>query len=883
MPKFQAIQAAHEILGDPIQKAKYDLERAKLNRSRDIESPTFRKPPPPRRTDSTYTNGVYPQPTPQPPPRRDASTSRYAPQNAARSRPQATASSGADKFAQFARAAPSQWDRAKFEEAQARAEGLRGLNAMRPGPVPQTSPLRPRHPTAPRSTGADSYSPGAEPSPGFPGLNRTSSQRRGFGTHAGAGDELPSRSAYAQYHRSERDRPPSAGLFPNVDAHGQQRSRDPVSPLRQAHSFHSDDFTQTRPGLSRASSKYASAGGERTQVNTANIGRSASVRNSPLDPSEEERGPFGTRSAAEQRTPRPRHRSHSPQARNGTATFQYASETSSDEEITPPLAPQDRKKANLRRPATHSGNRDGPGLTGYFPSTNYTRVVDDGSTYDYPAPDTKATPVRKPFTNMTSPIDEHDASANEPSIHAPSQDEVPKHQYEFPFISHSQASPNRTWPMWAVPSSVCPKTRGGGARLSSIDEHRSPSCSMTSPSRWPLRGSIDANISPSSNHSDDNASQERAKFRAEEWHEHFDKHADVFNPPEPTARDRKSPSKNFRSTRAGPGRTFAPTKEGSRDAMNGNMDANIVAGVRHVDPGDTNTKAGAFQTGKLAPDFAQKVNASRRGSKPLAMETPASTPGAPGTETGDTQDDRPTTDEMDVDSPTAPDSESSTGSTVNVTVEEEHSPISTGFDPASRQQTQRHHSDPRPGGFNLNDLKEAGPFVPSNTGLKDLGDLTDNLPYQSRPAENLEALHHTPSSTLRDLNLPRAPKVPHCPADYELNQDSWRLFGDAMTAYMHDWTKFNAAMIEHFRARQEAVTHGMYRNWVCAQGDGATAEDFEASGGNDKAGYATYMTWLEDDKKCRMWWDVAFEEHRVCLEGLGRVRKKIKEMNTRKG
>lgn len=390
-----------------------------------------------------------------------------------------------------------------------------------------------------------------------------------------------------------------------------------------------------------------------------------------------------------------------------------------------------------------------------------------------------------------------------------------------------------------------------------------------------------ANSSSSSNQHHYSA-PEHGEFHAQKWHEQFDNRADIFSPPEPVARDRKSPSKNLRTPRAGQGRPFVSTKDGRRDAASNDADVGIAVGVRHVEVGDSNTKAAAFQSGKLAPDFADKVNASHRGSQSTPAGPSGSVPAGPDVEAARSHSERPTPDEMDVDSPAVPDSDS-TGSSVHVTVEEHHSPISTSSNAAPRQQMPRHQSDTRANGFNLNDLKRAGPFAPSNTGLEDLDDITNSLPYQSRPADTLGALHRTNSSTLRHLNLPRPPKIPHCPADNELNQDSWRQFGDAMTAYMHDWTRFNAAMIEHFRARQEAVTHGMYRNWVSAQGDGATAEDFEASHGSDKAGYATYMTWLEDDRKCRTWWDVAFEEHRVCLENLGKVRKKIKEMNARKG
>lgn len=433
MPKFQAIQAAHEVLGDANQKAKYDAERAKLSRARDVESPvgTFKKPAAPPRTNSFYPNGQYSQSGSQPPPRKDPSAGQYVPQGSSR-RPQSATASSADKFAQFARAAPppQQWDRSRFEEA-ARQEGLRGMNAMK-GSMPQASPLRPHHPTAPRSAGADPYGSGPEPSPGFPGLNRTASHRRAYAARPPSGDEAPpSRSAYAHYHRSERERPPSVGGFAHIDPNKPARDRGSVSPLRQTRSFHPDDFSTLRPGLSRASSKYARTGGERTQVNTANIGRSTGVRNSPVGPEWKERGPLDARAGAEDRSPRSRHRSHSPKARAGVPKFEFStSETSSDSDNQP--ATEDRPKAPLRRPHPQFSSKvseEGPGLTGYFPDTNYTRIVDD-NTYSFPPPASKGAPVRRPFTDMASPIDRHDANLNGAAFNTPTHEDTPKSRYE---------------------------------------------------------------------------------------------------------------------------------------------------------------------------------------------------------------------------------------------------------------------------------------------------------------------------------------------------------------------------------------------------------------------------------------------------------------------
>lgn len=856
MPKFQAIQAAHEILGDAGQKDKYDAERAKINnRAREVESPTFKKPPPPRRTDSGFPpNSAYAQTRSAP--RRDTSETRYAPQNAPRQRPQSANVSAGDKFAQFARAAPppQTWDKARFE-----SEGLRGMNAMRGGHMPQVSPMR-SHPTAPKPN--DPYMSGGEPSPGFPGLNRTGSQRRAYPPNSSGMDEP--RSAYSRYNRAD-PRPPSTG--PYQTPHSQsRRDQESTSPLRATRSSNPSDFKNVRPGLSRTSSRYAHTGGERMDPNATNIGRSASVRQSPVD---REHGPFGNTRTPEERSPRPRHRSHSPPTgKPRQPHFQYASESSSSEdEETPP--PQDRRKVPLRRTQPRETVED-PGLTGYFPKHNYTRIVDDENTYEYPAPDAKDGPTRKPFSTF-SPLDTHDPNANEPPFRTPSQEDLNKPKYatpsQLPYI-------RRVWPSWALPSSICPRKSSFDDRSRVVPETPDTSNSLDAPFEEPPRGfTFSANSLHSTDGDSPSKHRNQSAFSAEEWLEHFDNHADMFNPADIPSRDRQSPSKNNRA-RAGPSRAYAQTKEKRRDTKDAEIDPTIAAGVRHVDGIQTSSKTNAFQPPKLAPDFVNQVNAGRRNAQ-------ADQQGGSFNGNGHTNGNRAASDEMDLDSPSTDSvSPGAVPESYNVSVEEEHSPTEKPHSPAQN----RHTSDAgtRVNGFSMNDLKQSGPFAPSQTGLKDLNDLTNNLPFKSRPAENVDVLHRTTSTALRELNLPRPPKPPHCPADSEITSRSWLDFADSMTTYMHDWNRFNAAMVEHFRLRQEAVTHGMYRNWVMAWGDGATAEDFEASHGSDRAGYATYMTWLDDDKKCRAWWDVAFEEHIRCMEGLGRVRKCVKALNAEK-
>ena len=304
-------------------------------------------------------------------------------------------------------------------------------------------------------------------------------------------------------------------------------------------------------------------------------------------------------------------------------------------------------------------------------------------------------------------------------------------------------------------------------------------------------------------------------------------------------------------------------------------------GFRHVTGNGTrNNSETAFRPPKLNADFVDKATTRNRSATTPTSPSYRSAEEAKYPNIPSVVRERATPDEMDVDSPAAPDTDS--GSSVHVTVEEEHSNASVSATPSPRQTHHRrsdqnrasdHHRD----GFDLEDLKRSAPFAPTNGGLKDLDDLTNSLPFQSRPAETLEALHRTPSHRLRELNLPRSPDVPRCPADDNVTRETWTQYIKEMNVYMHGWEKFNAAMIEHFAIRQRATTHHMWRNWMESVDDGPSAEDFEADEVKN-VGYAAYLTWIDDDRRCRTWWDVACEKHRAAIEDLGRIRSRVKEL-----
>lgn len=189
------------------------------------------------------------------------------------------------------------------------------------------------------------------------------------------------------------------------------------------------------------------------------------------------------------------------------------------------------------------------------------------------------------------------------------------------------------------------------------------------------------------------------------------------------------------------------------------------------------------------------------------------------------------------------------------------------------------------GGIDLSDFTKHAPFVTNPGGLKDMDDLASNLPFESRAEKKVELDRKaTNNKVSRPLDLPRPPRAVMPPAEDRLTMDNFTQYTQNMAAYMKEWNIFNASMLEHFRHRQDMVCGNMLDNWIKIRSDGPDAhgEDGDAGGGLNRprptsyAGYATYMQWLQDDAKCREWWDHANELHMKCLEDLGRIREKAK-------
>lgn len=243
--KFQEIQAAHEVLCDPTQRAKYDNDRRKYRNAtiptNTPNTPRARPPPPPRNAYTTTTpSGSYyraappkPQPQPQRPP---------PPQH------HQTYNSGQDRFTNknFRPPPTAQRPHSTQKDSQDRANVFTAWQKMKTG-QPRAEEPRPYNPTNPNNPNGAPF--------GRSQSTRVPSSKSGFNPGTPGADEGPAKSGgyRSSYARPNATPPtPAEGSSPNVDAPFSEGNR-----VRTPY--------------------YSKAAGMREE----GIGRSASMRNSP--------------------------------------------------------------------------------------------------------------------------------------------------------------------------------------------------------------------------------------------------------------------------------------------------------------------------------------------------------------------------------------------------------------------------------------------------------------------------------------------------------------------------------------------------------------------------------------------------------------------------
>ncbi|KAI4240127.1 MAG: hypothetical protein LQ352_007714, partial [Teloschistes flavicans] len=345
--KFQAIQAAHEVLTDPQQRAKYDADRMRIGALHPYNSSSARPNPPPRAPASNF----------PPPPRRTA-------QAQAGSNFPPPPSSGANRFSTYMRTDPNNANKSAADDAKARANAFEAWKQMRHG---QGVPPQAR-PVPPRPTKAGAFQPGREagsyppkdtssrttwdqskePHPVFRKMARSNTARvpkkGGFAPGFSTVDEPSTRNTSAYFNMSKGERPDiSRPAFesrppppPPTTAPNQNATRHRPDPLKswRTQQGTDDPFTSSE----RISTPYATSGGEKTYFTSSELPRSANSRERPTsdgyydsEPMEKNDSQSKNTGAASQRV----HRSASPKLRSGRSVSisSTSSSSSSDESL----------------------------------------------------------------------------------------------------------------------------------------------------------------------------------------------------------------------------------------------------------------------------------------------------------------------------------------------------------------------------------------------------------------------------------------------------------------------------------------------------------------------------------------------------------------------
>lgn len=866
-------------MADPQQRSKYDAERQK-NAPPTHFSTHWRPASTPKQTP---TSPHFP-----PPPKRPGAEKPRHPTSGTQ-KPHAPA--GNQRYASYTKSSAAEWNKAK-DEAEARANSFRawqnmGSKQAPPPPPPPPPPPRKFNPTAPRPA-PPPHPPQPEPSAypnggnaGFPGLNRSQSTRKRPGyapATPGVYNEPmapPNTSAYQ--HVSRGDRPHTSKPHSYFDFAPQSptipHARSGNSPLRHAKSEEQQIRPQRPGGMERKTTRYATAGGEKTYVGSG-VSRSSSLRNSPVDPRYGDHG--FERSQLRHGTTR--NHSAGPHFRKASAGSDSSDTSSSSDE----LESQPRPKAMPRRRFERTRARPGQRPGGAMPPTNV-QSPQRGQTahYEYPPPPPRPTPIVI-----------HGDSTNRMGTGLQSASELPKDNRYGPFLSTARKwsqdwgfspkgslkSPELKDPLWALPAPVSPEAlvkkpsvlhdpprlqKSPTSFLSSF-----PNLGLRPPiTTWkanePFRSSPTLDPQADGPHGSPKAfaHDQLNKFSPSDWTDKFS-NGDFAPPPN----REKSPSKasTTRGRAFSRGRAASPIKDQEHVSEPPPSKGDPT-------PAFAQAQFSAEEWAKKAKDqtwftphseLSQHKSPRPRSKSITTKHSNGPTKGPQNVGNGATggtavnshaRESRESLDAMDIDDrPSAYRNERQTNGGI-------------GGRPPSHQAHPRSNSGSQStaGGVNLNDLSNIAPFTPTGSGLNGMDDLGGDLPFESRPATSV-SLDENTASSIEKLDLPRPPKAPAAPLDNDrLTRPVWERYCAAMNAYMKEWCAYNNKILAHFNARQEIVSSSMADNWFSGAGD---------IDSNGKASVKTYCGWMGQDEKIRESWNVANERHREAMNDGAKAR-----------
>ncbi|KAB2580130.1 DnaJ-related protein rsp1 [Lasiodiplodia theobromae] len=734
VPKFQAIQAANEILGDPAERTRYDLERRKRGGGPGLY--TQRQPAP--RGNPYQAQSNFPPPPRRTGPQRPGATN-------------ASASSGANRFSSFPKPPPTQRKDADHQKANV----FNAWQNMKPKTSTHTSQAESSHQRAKSAWEhtQESYKPGVSRS-----QSTRMPKRGGFDPTTPGADEPPAASTSSYFTTSNYGRPVPPPPPPPRDPGTAQPQQPSVDPLKQF----KDQFQQEAayPEGMRTRTPYGSAGGEKIFVDP--VRRSASQRSSP------QRGP-GSAHASAGGASATRHHSSSPPRRKGNATRPFAMYSSSEEDEPvrpPPKTSQQHRTGSMDanyQPQSNgfNANETNGGMGQKSKSSIFSFPIDTDTFVQTNGEQAKSDSTENINTKF-SPQDWHGKFEGKPDYFA---HPVP------PNGSRAKKSPTRP------PSSRTNSMQNfASAAAAQIPQPTPPQAESSAAAPPPAAQTPGGEPGP-------------VRFSPDQWAKTFKDPSFVLPTEPPKA--------------ASPVKGPAPMR-GRKQSRTRPAGANVKPKSASVADTDDNSE-GAESTNDTA-----------------ATDSSA----------------------MDID-PTPPAPQTNGAQRPKI--------VPTPISQARAAQKEQAQAKPQEADDSLRfkEFANVAPFTAtSQEGLKNLNDLTQNLPFDSRPA----ASHPTQPAEPTALQLPQLPKAPEVPK--QLTMSVWREQLPKMAAYVKAFQQWDSHMLQHFAARQhETDAMGAPVNWLGAAGD------LTATGG-----FGSYMRGIKEDERAREHWMVGWEKHRDAME-----------------
>ncbi|KAK4202814.1 hypothetical protein QBC40DRAFT_37384 [Triangularia verruculosa] len=156
------------------------------------------------------------------------------------------------------------------------------------------------------------------------------------------------------------------------------------------------------------------------------------------------------------------------------------------------------------------------------------------------------------------------------------------------------------------------------------------------------------------------------------------------------------------------------------------------------------------------------------------------------------------------------------------------------------------------------EFENVAPFNQKASGLNSFADLSQNLPFQSRPSVRIPIPQMKPTP----LTCPPVPQAPIVPTTLafggaKMGSPAWNTYAKEFEAYMIAWSHWNGTMLTHFSTRQ-AHHNSEGFSWIGTLGD---------------SGYQEYVNALEQDKPLRQKWLTACDNHELRFKEFEKMRR----------